>query len=264
MNTKKPIRAMRHRLPTKKYKSHAGRHLSTTAFYACTMKEVLTFLRQLQMNNNREWFHAHKDEYLAAQATFNAFAEELIERIGRFDESVRGLSLKDCTYRIYRDTRFSKDKSPYKTHMGVYVCPGGKKSGFSGYYFHVSSGVDQFGINSHLFAAGDYMADSRVLRVLREDIENGDGDFEAILKQVRRKGFLLDDEFRLKRVPKGFNPEGPYADYLKYKVYCLVDYVDDEFITAPDLAKRVADRFRATKPFLDYLNRAIAYVREEM
>lgn len=227
------------------------------------MKKVLTFLRRLQKNNNKEWFSAHKDEYLEAQARWNAFCEELILRIGEYDPTVRGLTVKECTYRIYRDVRFSKDKSPYKTHMGVYVCRGGKKSGFSGYYFHVSSGEDQFDINGHLLAAGDYMADPQVLRVLREDIENGDGDFRAIVDAAAREGYCMDETWKLKRVPKGFDPEGPYADLLKYKVYCLVDYVDDDFVLAPDLAQRVAERFRITKPFLDYVNRAIEYVQEE-
>ena len=213
------------------------------------MKKVLTFLRRLQKNNNKEWFAAHKDEYLEAQARWNAFCEELILRIGEYDPTVRGLTVKECTYRIYRDVRFSKDKSPYKTHMGVYVCRGGKKSGFSGYYFHVSSGEDQFDINGHLLAA--------------EDIENGDGDFRAIVDAAAKEGYSMDETWKLKRVPKGFDPEGPYADLLKYKVYCLVDYVDDDFVLAPDLAQRVAERFRITKPFLDYVNRAIEYVQEE-
>ena len=115
------------------------------------MKEVVMFLRQLKANNNKEWFTEHKAEYQSAQAKFNAFCEELIHRIEEFDPSVRGLTLKDCTYRIYRDLRFSKDKSPYKTHMGVYVCRGGKKSGYSGYYFHVAAGNETDEIMKHFF-----------------------------------------------------------------------------------------------------------------
>lgn len=225
------------------------------------MKQTLSFLRRLKRNNNREWFAAHKDDYLAAQARFNAFAEQLMLRIGEFDPTVRGLALKDCTYRIYRDVRFSKDKSPYKTHFGVYVCRGGKKSGYSGYYFHVSAGGDDLGIDTHLLAAGDYCADPAALRVLREDIVNGDGDFGRIVRAAA--GFALDDEYRLKRVPQGFPSDSPCADYLKYRVYCLVARVDDGFVLAPDLAQRVADMFRPAKPFLDYVNRAIDYAREE-
>ena len=89
------------------------------------MKTVIQFLRKLKENNNREWFMDHKQEYLDAQATFNAFVEKILIGLSEADESVRGLTVKDCTYRIYRDVRFSKDKSPYKTHMGAYICPGG-------------------------------------------------------------------------------------------------------------------------------------------
>ena len=227
------------------------------------MKKVLTFLRQLQKNNNKEWFAAHKENYLAAQARWNQFCEELIQHIGEYDPTVRGLTVKECTYRIYRDVRFSKDKSPYKTHFGVYVCRGGKKSGYSGYYFHVSSGQDQFDLNGHILAAGDYMADPKVLRVLREDIENGDGDFDALVKAAEHEGYYLDDSYKLKRVPQGFDANGPWADYTKYKVYCLMAHVDEAFVTASDLARRVAEKFRTTKPFLDYVNRAIEYVNEE-
>ncbi len=91
------------------------------------MKAIVTFLRELQANNNREWFLANKERYAALQAHFNHFVDDLIHEISRFDSSVTGLTAKDCTYRIYRDVRFSADKSPYKTHMGAFICPGGKK-----------------------------------------------------------------------------------------------------------------------------------------
>lgn len=227
------------------------------------MKKVLSFLRHLQQNNNREWFQAHKDEYLEVQARWNELTEDLIRCIGEYDPTVRDLQAKDCTFRIYRDVRFSKNKDPYKTHMGSYICRGGKKSGYSGYYFHVTPGHDEWGFEGHMLAAGDYMADPRVLRVLREDIEGGDGDFDALVKEAATAGFRLDDTWKLKRVPKGFNADGPWAEYTKYKVYCLVANVDDDFILGADLAQRVADRYRVARPLLDYVNRAIDYVREE-
>ncbi len=95
------------------------------------MKEIITFLQELQQNNNREWFIANKTRYTTLQARFNAFVNELIGEISQFDDSITGLTAKDCTYRIYRDVRFSADKSPYKIHMGAFICPGGKKSGYS-------------------------------------------------------------------------------------------------------------------------------------
>ena len=114
------------------------------------MKQVLDFLRNLLLNNEKPWFDAHKADYLQAKDTISAFAEELIDGIRSFDDTVGPLSVADCTYRIYRDVRFSKDKSPYKTHMGIYVCRGGKKSGYSGYYFHIDGSGD------HLLAVGNY------------------------------------------------------------------------------------------------------------
>src|SRR5574344_204710 len=104
------------------------------------MKEIIAFLKDLSNNNNKEWFNANKDRYISVQAKFNEIVEQIIGGIQEFDSSVSGLTVKDCIYRIYRDIRFSNDKSPYKTHMGAYICPGGKKSGYSGYYFHIGIG----------------------------------------------------------------------------------------------------------------------------
>ena len=95
-----------------------------------TMKDIIDFLNDLQHNNNREWFMANKARYMAAAERFNAIVDELILEIARYDSTVTGLTAKDCTYRIYRDVRFSADKSPYKTHMGAFICRGGKKSGY--------------------------------------------------------------------------------------------------------------------------------------
>lgn len=226
------------------------------------MKETVEFMRLLQRNNNREWFNAHKPWFLEIQSRFGLFVEELMEAISTFDPSVKGLSVKDCTYRIYRDTRFSNDKTPYKTHLGAFIAPGGKKSGFSGYYFHVSTGDNTYP-GCHMLAAGDYCCESKVLQTVREDICNGEGDFDAIVKEAGKHGFLIDDDNLLKRNPKGFPADSPWSGYLRLKNYCLVRTVDDDFLFTPGLAGRVAELFRATSPFIHYVNRAIEYVREE-
>jgi len=226
------------------------------------MKTVLTFLHNLQQNNNKVWFDAHKAEYLEAKEKFEALVEKVIIRLTEFDPAIKGLKAKDCTYRIYRDVRFSSDKSPYKTHMGAYICPGGKKSRYMGYYFHIS--VDEaYGLN-HMIAVGDYMTDPKVLKVLREDIINGDGDFDQIMKHEIDPRFSIPEEFKLKRVPRGFDPEEPYSEYLKMKSYCISMVVDDAFVCAPDFGQKLAEIFKTAKPFLDYVNRAIDYVHEEM
>lgn len=223
------------------------------------MKEIIAFLRDLQQNNNREWFNAHKALYWEVQARFNRIVEELISEIVQFDETVAGLSARDCTYRIYRDVRFSDDKSPYKTHLGAYICRGGKKSGYSGYYFQISAGRGDSYPDSHMLATGDYCCQPDVLRILREDIMDGDGDFEQTLKAA--PAFELDYEGSLKRNPKGFPADAPYSHYLRLKKFCLYKNLDEEFICSADYVHRMAMLFRTTYPFLSYVNRAIAFVK---
>lgn len=225
------------------------------------MKEIISFLRELQANNNREWFMANKSRYTALQVRFNAFVDELISEISRFDNSIVGLTAKDCTYRIYRDVRFSADKSPYKTHMGAFICPGGKKSGYSGYYFHVGTGGEGYPYG-HMLATGDYCCDPRVLQIIREDIVGGEGDFDAIVRSVAPT-FSLDYDGALKRNPKGFEHETAYAEYLRLKAFCLLHTPSTDFMCAPDLARRTAELFRPTQPFLHYINRAVQYSKEE-
>lgn len=220
------------------------------------MKQVLRFLHSLSLHNDKVWFEAHKADYLKAKATVGELAVKLIEGIRAFDDTIGPLSPSDCTYRIYRDVRFSKDKSPYKSHMGVFVNRGGRKSGYNGYYFHVD------GNGGHMLAVGNYFMEPRVLKVLREDILLGGGDFRQILDGVA-PGFVLDTSESLKKVPKGFPAESPDAEFFKLKNFSLVMDVDDAFILSPDLADRVLAIFRTGKPFVDYVNPAIDYCREE-
>ena len=226
------------------------------------MKTVIAYLNDLSHHNNREWFVANKQRYTEAQARFNAIVEKVIMGIAQFDPSVANLTAKDCTYRIYRDVRFSKDKSPYKTHMGAYFCPGGKKSGFSGYYFHVGIGGEGYPA-AHMLAAGDYICDPKVLKILREDICYGEGDFADILKNKVSPEFWLDESSALKKVPAGFPADSPYAQYLKLRVFCLCYEPDTDFMTSPDMPERTAELFKTTYPFLQYINRAIEYTKSE-
>ncbi|MBQ0025252.1 MAG: DUF2461 domain-containing protein [Bacteroidales bacterium] len=226
------------------------------------MQDVLKFLRALNENNNREWFLAHKSEYLQAKNTFEAFALNLLEGVRKFDDSIGDLTIKDITYRIYRDVRFSKDKSPYKCHMGVFICPGGKKSGYSGYYFHVSAADNGTWECGHIIAAGDYMTDPKVLKILREDIELGNGDFRKIIENADPH-LTLDREGSLKNVPAGFPKDSPDAEYFRLKRFCLSCEPDDAFVTSDDLVERLVAIFKSAMPFIRYINRAIEYSREE-
>ncbi|MBR0500504.1 MAG: DUF2461 domain-containing protein [Bacteroidales bacterium] len=221
------------------------------------MKETLAFLDGLALHNDRLWFNAHKAEYQAAAARFSALVEELIEGIRAFDDTIGPLQPKDCIYRIYRDIRFSKDKSPYKTHMGAYINRGGKKSGYSGYYFHVGAKG-----TGNMVAAGDIMCPPDVLKIIREDIQMGDGDFRRIISQAGPR-LVLDESQALKRVPPPFPADSPDAPLFKLKYYCLFYEPDNRFMTARNLKEKLLDLFHDAKPFLDYINRAVEYAQEE-
>lgn len=223
------------------------------------MKEVIAFLSQLQQNNNREWFNEHKNEFLQVQARFNDFIEKLIKGIAGFDENISGLTVKDCTYRIYRDTRFSSDKTPYKCHMGAFINPGGKRSGYAGYYFQVGA-TDEGFPNGNMLASGDYCFEPAVMKILREDICNGEGDFDRIVKQA--KPFQIDSSEMLKRNPSGFPADAPYPEYLRLKTFCLTYQPGRSFMYSDHLLEELIELFRPTQPFIEYINRAIAFTRE--
>ena len=132
----------------------------------------------------------------------------------------------------------------------------GIRSFDSGYYFHIDGG------GNHLLAVGNYFTEPRVLKVLREDIELGGGDFRRILEGLA-PGLALETESALKKVPKGFPADSPDAEFFKLRNFCLVENLDDSFILSQDLADRLLAIFQTAKPFLDYVNRAIDYCREE-
>jgi uncharacterized protein (TIGR02453 family) len=229
------------------------------------VKRVLDFLSDLGANNNREWFAANKGRYKEAEGIFNAFAEQVIALVGEFDESVRGLTLRETTYRIYRDTRFSHDKTPYKTHFGLYICPGGKKSGNAGYYFHVEPVGEGGLIGNHLLDAGIYMPEPAVLKSVRDEVfDNGETVLAAISAARTGAGFELDRSNSLKRTPVGYPAGGEWDEYLKLKDFHLSKAIDDAYILAPDLAERAAADFRTTYDFMTLMQRAARFAHEEM
>jgi len=220
------------------------------------MKETLRFLEDLSRNNNKKWFDSNRDRFLAAKAEVEDLALELIAGIRSFDDSIGPLSPKDCTYRIYRDLRFSKDKTPYKTHLGFYINRGGKKSGYSGYYFHV--GAESFG---NMAAVGDIWCPPEVLKIIREDIHLGSVDFRGLLAGADPR-LVLDESDALKRVPSPFPSDTPDALYYRLKAFCLYYAPERRFVCSKNLSAQLLEIFRSAKPFLDYINQVIDYVRE--
>jgi uncharacterized protein (TIGR02453 family) len=223
------------------------------------MKTILSFLSQIKENNTKEWFESHKTEYRAACDVFNAFVEKLILGISDFDPSIKGLSVKDCTYRFYRDTRFSANKMPYKTHFGAYICPYGKKSGYSGYYFHIEPEGNGW-LNGHQLDTGLYCPQPNILKSIREEIYLNGDTFEATILEA--KDFKLEDSQALKKVPRGFPSDFAYAEYLKLKNPCLYKYVDDDFLLNKNLLENTLKAYRNTVSFNTWLNKAVRYALE--
>lgn len=225
------------------------------------MKKTVEFLELLNRNNNREWFNANRPMYLEAKAEFEQFVGKLIDGLSEFDDSVRGQKAKDCIYRIFRDTRFSADKTPYKTHFGGFIVPHGKKSGYAGYYIHIEPTEDGM-MGYSLLASGLVMPEPVILRSIREEIL--DYGHEIIDIVDRSDDFRFFTGNSLKRTPQGFPTDTEVDFLLRMKDHFIEKRLTRKDILSPRLAEKCIEAFRTTKPYLDHLNRAIDYAREEM
>ena len=223
------------------------------------MKDVMTFLNGVLMNNNRPWFQENKDLYLKAQERINNMTVELIEGISKFDSSVKNLSVSDCTYRIYRDIRFSPDKRPYKTHMGIYVCPNGKKSGLAGYYLHFE-GEDAEYLGCNGLFTGLWNPDKNALKNIREDICYDGAAFEKAIEIA--KNFTLDTSCSLAKTPKDFPKDSPYDYLLRLKQYNLVQTLPEGMLYSDNLIEWALEEFKTSLEFNQLLNRAVMFSEE--
>lgn len=213
------------------------------------MKEIFDFLRRLRQNNDRKWFNEHKPEYLGLKAEFEDWVGRLIEKIAEFDGEIRGLAVKDCVYRIYRDTRFSPDKTPYKTHMAAYICaPRGRNSERAGYYVHVEP-------DNCLIGGGLYCPEPALLKRVRRDIYDNIEEFTGILRDKEfAKEFRLYPEGMLKKVPAPFPPDFPESDLLKHKHYEVLARKPDSFFEGKEALKKITDVCKVMQPFNRFLN----------
>ena len=220
------------------------------------MKQILDFLTRLGENNNKVWFDAHKTEYLEVKAKFEEFSLRFLRGVEDFDPRVKNLGIKDITYRIYRDVRFSDDKRRYKWHMGVYVCPKGKKSGMAGYYIHLEPVTNTFFV-----CAGLYNPTKEVQASIREEIMLNGKQFDEALQQC--KDFELPWDAALKKMPRGFNEEDEYSRYYRLKSYELYKTVTKrEVLSADFLDKALAD-LRRTHAFNEILNCCFDFAYED-
>lgn len=214
---------------------------------------ILDYLTQLSANNNREWYHAHKAEYQAANAQFEELIQALMLRIGEFDSSILGHAPKELTFKLVRDTRFSHDKSPYNPAFRAHISSIGKLPMPVGYYLMIKPSGQSF-LGGGLFA--DMFKDAT--RMVRDYISEHGGEWEEIITAPSFQEHFTVGGSALKNVPAGYEKEHPQAEYLKYKSWYLEYSVQDKDLTDGDLfLAKAADIFRLMKPFNDYLNNAL-------
>lgn len=215
---------------------------------AAISPEVFGFLKKLNKNNNREWFTENKNLYTESQQNVISFLEDLLKEMSEFDEELAKIDAKKSLFRIYRDTRFSKDKIPYKTNFGASLGMG-KGSQKGGYYLHLEPGKS-------FIAGGIYMPESSVLKELRKEISLYGNEFLAILnnKEFKKHFPELDQDDKLKKIPQGFEKDDPMAEFLKLKNFIVVYYLKDEEILKNEASKNLAKIFKLMKPLNDFLN----------
>lgn len=216
-------------------------------------KETLDFLANLEKNNDREWFQANKKLFDAVQGNLVEFTGYLIGEIAKFDDAVIGLDPLKCVFRIYRDVRFSKDKSPYKINLSTYISPGGRKSMDPGYYFHLQLGRS-------FIAGGKHSPDGPEIFKVRSAIAENTPEF---LKIVNKKSFA--EQFgevrgeKLSKSPKGFDADHPAIEYLKLKEFVVFqEFLDAQVLTSAEFPKQLVKTLKEMYPLIAFLRAAFA------
>ena len=214
------------------------------------IENIIKFLSKLKENNNREWFAENKMWYERTRIEFEQLSTNLILEISKFDSEINQLEAKDCIFRIYRDTRFSLDKTPYKTHFGVYIASaGGRKSKRGGYYLHLDPAGCFLGV-------GVWCPDPNLLKSLRQSVYDNIEELNTIRFQPNFKQYFNSflEENKLINVPKGFPKDFPEAELLKLKHY-LVEYkIDETLLKADDFVQKTAEILKLAHPFNQFLN----------
>lgn len=216
---------------------------------------TLQFLKDLQKHNNKPWFDENRHRYDAAKTDFLQFTDEVIKVFGKKDANIASLSARECIFRINRDIRFSKDKTPYKRNLAVSLNKGGKKSVLAGYYFHLEPG------NNSFIGGGVWQPMPADLQKVRQEIDYNLKDFQKILNAKNFKtiyGGLSEEEgIALSRVPKGYEADNPAAEYLKLKSFITMTNISDKELTDKGLLKQTVQAFETIQPLINFLNEAL-------
>ncbi len=217
-------------------------------------EETFTFLSQLIKNNNREWFQQNKAAYEKALENVIEFAQKLIDQFAKEDPSIPAdIDPKKCVMRIYRDVRFSKDKTPYKNNFGIGLSNVGKSMNGAGYYVQIKP-EDSF------IAGGFWMPQGEHLKAIRQEIDYNGAELKSILNQKTFKSYFgdLEDEEKLKTAPKGYDPGHNDIELLKLKSFTVIHRLKDKQLIDKKSVNEVVNGLTIMKPFVDFLNKAIS------
>ena len=215
---------------------------------------TLTFLKSLALNNNREWFSVHKNDYDLARENVFQFTSAVIAGLSKFDSGIPAeLQPKDCVMRIYRDIRFSNDKTPYKTNFGIAISANGKNFKGPGYYIHIQPG-------SSFVAGGSWFPAAEELKAIRQEIDYNGSDLRTIVDSSSFKSVFgeLDREGALKTTPKGYPTDHEYIEWLKLKSFTATCAVPDKDLTRPNAAGTLVSKLERIYPLMLFLRSAIS------
>lgn len=217
-------------------------------------KETLQFLDDLKANNNRDWFVENKKRYEAFKKDYQQLVADLLDAMKPLDPSLEMLEVKNCTFRINRDIRFSKDKTPYKSHLGIWLSSGAKGLNRSGYYIHLEKGAS-------FIAGGLYCPESEDLKKMRKEIAYFHDDLEAILEEKYFKrefgDFDRNEKDTLKNPPRGYDKEHPAIELLKLKSFESSQKIEFSAAAKKDFVGVMSQKLIALKPLNDFINRAL-------
>lgn len=215
-------------------------------------KDTFQFLEDLKNNNHRDWFQANQKRYAEYKADYKETVEAFVAELSKSDESLSHLGFKECSFRINKDIRFSKDKSPYKTNMGIWMSPGAKSANLAGYYVHIEKGAA-------FIAAGMHMPDPVQLKKIRSEIAGFYEDLEEIVDaaEFKKTYGTLDTENALKTSPKDYEKDHPAIGFLKLKSFTATAKLSDREIESKDFVKDTAKKLLVLKPLVEFLNRGL-------
>lgn len=213
---------------------------------------TITFLTKLSKNNNKPWFDKNREAYETAKEDFESLVTEILNGLAVTEPLFKEQKAKDSVFRIYRDVRFAKDKTPYKAHLAAGFSKGGRKFPGAGYYLHIEPGGKTFA------GGGLWMPDAPLLKSIRQEIDYNYKEFKKIIEDKKFNKTLdkVNGE-QLKTLPQGYSADNPAIEYLKMKSFVTGRNFPDADITGKGFPKKVVEVFDTMRPFVDFLNRSL-------